>query len=302
MSDGGATLGSFRRYAARRLAASLSHLDTPALDARLLIAAALGLDADRLVLSDYRAVTPSEAARIDLYLARRIAGEPVSRIIGEREFWGLAFTLAPETLVPRPDTETVVEAVLAYFDRRGGRERPFRIVDIGTGTGAILIALLTELPSATGIGTDLSAGAARQALANAERHGVADRALFVQGRWAECCMSADVIVSNPPYIESAVIETLDAAVREHDPRLALDGGADGLDAYRAIVMDLDRLLAPEGAAFLEIGYDQAASVGALLEAAGFSSSLHRDLAGHDRVLEVERVVSGPVEMLVSEIE
>ncbi|MCX5494285.1 peptide chain release factor N(5)-glutamine methyltransferase [Kaistia dalseonensis] len=292
MSDGGATLGSIRRMAARRLAAALSSDDTPALDARLLIAAAVGLDADRLVLADYRAVTPAEAAVIERYLERRIAGEPVARIIGAKEFWGLPFVLAPETLVPRPDTETLVEAVLAYFDRRGGRERPFTLVDIGTGTGAILISLLTELPSTVGIGVDLSEGAARQARDNAEALGVADRSLFIKGLWGLAAGQADVIVSNPPYIVSSIIETLDATVKDHDPRLALDGGPDGLDAYRAIIADLDRIMAPGGAAFLEIGYDQAATVAALLAEGGFEAMVHRDLAGHDRVLEISRVSDG----------
>jgi release factor glutamine methyltransferase len=283
-----ATLVAARQDAARRLAAGLGADATPALDARLLVAAAIGIAPDRLVLADDRSLTEGEAIAIERAIARRLAGEPVARIIGMKEFWGLDFRLADATLVPRPDTEILVETALAWIDRQGRREDPLRVIDIGTGSGAILVALLSMLPNAVGLGIDLSEEAARAARENAARLGCKARSQFAVGRWSECCGTADVIVSNPPYIVSDVIRTLDREVRDHDPILALDGGADGLDAYRAILGDLDRVMAPGGAAFLEIGYDQAEAVAALAGEARFEAAVHRDLAGHDRVLSLAR--------------
>ncbi|HWJ72175.1 MAG TPA: peptide chain release factor N(5)-glutamine methyltransferase [Kaistia sp.] len=285
MSGDAVTLGAVRRLAAKRLTEAET-VDTPALDARLLIAAVVGMAPNELVLADYRAVSMDEIARIDAMLERRAAGEPVARILGAREFWGLSFNLQPATLVPRPDSETVIEAALGFVDRTGGRERPLRLVDIGTGSGALLVALLSELPNAVGLGIDLSEAAARAARDNAGRLGFGGRSLFVCGDFAACARSADVVVSNPPYIESAGIATLPAEVRDFDPRLALDGGADGLDAYRAIIPPLTALLDPAGAAFLEIGFDQGDAVQRLAVEAGFAAALHRDLSGHDRVVEV----------------
>jgi len=290
MIDQVATLGAVRRAAAKRLTAELGADATPALDARLLVAGALGIAPDRLVLTEDRALSEAEIRAIDAAIERRIAGEPVARILGEKEFWGLTFQLAEATLVPRPDTETLVEATLAWIDRTHGRDKPLRIVDIGTGSGAILIALLSELPHATGLGVDLSEQAARAARANAERLGVADRSLFIRGSWGESSAPADVIVSNPPYIRSGVIQTLDREVRDHDPMMALDGGDDGLDAYRAIAADLDRLMRSDGAAFFEIGFDQGQALLALAAQAGFEAAVHADLAGHDRVVELHRSV------------
>ncbi len=291
MSEPAVTLGSIRRLAAKRLAEAGS-VETPALDARLLIASVVGMSPNELVLADYRAVSVEELARIDGLLARRAGGEPVARIIGSREFWGLSFHLAPETLVPRPDSETVIEAALAFVDRTGGRARPLSIVDIGTGSGALLIALLAELPEAIGLGIDLSEGAARAARENAARLGVGSRSLFVTGDFGAAAAPADVILSNPPYIESEVIAGLQAEVRDFDPRLALDGGADGLDAYRVIVPALEAQLRPGGSAFVEIGFDQAGAVTRLAVAAGLATSVHRDLAGHDRVVELTRSGEG----------
>lgn len=288
MSGAALTLGALRRLAAKRLADAFGAEGTPALDSRLLIAAVLGIEPNRLSLFDYRAVTAEERARIDGYLDRRIAGEPVARVIGMREFYGLPIGLSPATLVPRPETETLVEAVLAWFDRHGGRERVRRVVDLGTGSGAIPIALMSALPEISVLAVDLSEAAAATARDNAERLGFGDRCLFARGNWADCAGEADVIVSNPPYIRSDVVPTLAPEVRDFDPLLALDGGADGLDAYRAIIAGLDRILAPGGAVFLEIGFDQDQAVGDLLDAAGFDTAFHRDLAGWNRVVEVER--------------
>lgn len=289
MNDTAATLGAARRAAAKRLAAGLGADATPALDARLLVAAAIGMAPDRLVLVDDRVLSPVEAQAIDRALERRLAGEPVARILGEKEFWGLSFHLSDATLVPRPDTETLVEAALAWIDRTHGRDKPLRIVDIGTGSGAILLALLSALPQAAGLGIDLAEEAARTARDNAVRLGFADRSLFVRGSWADCCGPVDVIVSNPPYIQSHVIQTLDREVKDHDPMLALDGGDDGLDAYRAILQDLDRVMQPGGAAFFEIGYDQGEALRSLGRLAGFDTGIHSDLAGHDRVVELIRL-------------
>lgn len=302
MSGQGVTLGAVRRMAAKRLAAALGQDDTPALDARLLIAAVLGIEPNNLVLADYRAVSSQEMEQIDRYLTRRIAGEPVARIVGFKEFWGLDISLSADTLVPRPDTETVVSAVLDYFERRGGRERALRIVDIGTGSGAILVALLSQLPAVTALGIDFLEGAVRTARENAEKLGFADRALFIRGNWAQASGEADVIVSNPPYIVSAVIETLASEVRDFDPPLALDGGFDGLDAYRSIIGDLDRILAPDGAVFLEIGFDQALAVSELLSEAGFETRVHKDLAGHDRVIEASRVPNADALLPTGQVE
>lgn len=282
------TLVAARQAAARRLAAGLGADATPALDARLLVAAVIGVAADRLVLVDDRPLTNDEIEAIDRAVARRLAGEPVARIIGTKEFWGLEFHLADATLVPRPDTEILVETALAWIDRQGRRDEPLRIIDIGTGSGAILIALLSALPNAIGLGIDLSEEAARAARDNAARLGFSARSQFAVGRWAECCGPVDVIVSNPPYIASDVIRTLDREVRDHDPMLALDGGADGLDAYRAILGDLGRVMAPAGAAFLEIGFDQAEALRALADETRFDASVHRDLSGHDRVVALSR--------------
>ncbi|ODT13148.1 MAG: protein-(glutamine-N5) methyltransferase, release factor-specific [Kaistia sp. SCN 65-12] len=288
MSPRPATLVAASQAASRRLSAALGEDGTPALDARLLVAAVIGVAPERLVLEEDRPLSDDEAEAIEQAVTRRIAGEPVARIVGAKEFWGLDFHLAGATLVPRPDTEILVETALAWIDRQGRRDAPLRIVDIGTGSGAILIALLSALPNATGLGMDLSEEAARTARDNAARLGFAARSQFVVGRWAESCGGFDVIASNPPYIASDVIPTLDREVRDHDPILALDGGADGLDAYRAIVGDLDRILAPGGAAFLEIGFDQAEALRALAGEARFEAVVHRDLAGHDRVVVLSR--------------
>lgn len=289
MTGVAATLFAARQSAAKRLAAGLGADATPALDARLLIAAAIGVAPDQLLFLDDRLLSEPEIRAIEQAILRRLAGEPVARIVGEKEFWGLSFRLSEATLVPRPDTETLVEATLAWIDRRGRHDEALRIVDIGTGSGAILIALLSALPNAIGLGIDLSEQAARTARDNAERLGVADRSRFIVGAWSDSCGQFDVIASNPPYIVRDVIRTLDQEVRDHDPMLALDGGMDGLDAYRAILHDLERVMAPKGATFLEIGFDQAAALRAMARSVGLDASVHPDLAGHDRVVELHRI-------------
>lgn len=224
------------------------------------------------------------AARLQDALARRLAGEPLWRILGAREFWGLDFALSPGTLEPRPDSETLIEAALAHLVARRGEA--LRILDLGTGTGCLLIAALHEFPLASGIGIDLSQDAVATASANALRNRVAERAEFQLGEWTRGLSGRfDLILSNPPYIASAEIAGLDANVREHDPLLALDGGPDGLSAYRALAAALPGRLEPDGLAVLEIGAGQADDVTALIAGAGLRHlASHRDLGGHIRAL------------------
>jgi len=224
------------------------------------------------------------AARLNDALARRLAGEPLWRVLGAREFWGLDFALSSGTLEPRPDSETLIEAALSHLAAR--RHEPLRMLDLGTGTGCLLIATLREFPQATGIGIDLSADAVATASGNAARNDVAGRATFRQGDWTDGMEERfDLILSNPPYIASDEIAELDRNVREHDPHLALDGGLDGLTAYRALAAALPSHLNPGGLAILEIGVGQERAVVALMEQAGLRH-LHsrRDLGDHIRAL------------------
>jgi release factor glutamine methyltransferase len=274
-----------------RRAFAAAGLDSPGLDARVLLLAALGIEAVDLVTRPAAPLGEAGAERLARYAARRLAREPVARILGTREFWGLPFALSPDTLVPRPETETVVAAALALTDGRAG----LRILDLGTGSGCLLVALLHERPDAAGIGVDRSPGALATARRNALANGVGARARLVAADWAAPLRGGfDLVVSNPPYIASAVIAGLDPDVREHDPRLALDGGPDGLDAYRVIVGEAGRLLDPGGCLVLEIGYDQAEAVRALGIAAGLVFlALNHDLSCHPRCLAFRRPEPGP---------
>lgn len=229
-------------------------------------------------------IDQAAATRLNDALARRLAGEPLWRILGAREFWGLSFSLSPATLEPRPDSETLIEAALSHLAAR--RHDELRMLDLGTGTGCLLIATLREFPQAGGLGIDLSPDAVATASGNAARNGVAGRAAFRQGDWtAGIEESFDLILSNPPYIGSGEIAGLDRAVREHDPLLALDGGADGLAAYRALAVALPRHLKPGGLAILEIGAGQEEAVVALMRQAGLDHlDSRRDLGGHIRAL------------------
>lgn len=224
------------------------------------------------------------AARLRDALARRREGVPLWRLLGAREFWGLSFALSPGTLEPRPDSETLIEAALAHLATRRGE--PLAVLDLGTGTGCLLVAALSEFPQAKGTGVDLSQDALATARLNAERNGVAARASFLHSDWDAAVVGRfDLVLSNPPYIPSPEIAGLDAAVREHDPLLALDGGADGLDAYRLLARRLPALLAPGGLAVIEIGAGQAGDVMALMAAEGLAHlESRRDLGGHERAL------------------
>jgi release factor glutamine methyltransferase len=262
-------------------------VDSAELDARILTGAVLGLDLTGMIAAAGRRLSDDEAARLETYASRRSAGEPVARIVGMKEFWGLKLRLSPETLVPRPDTETVVEAALEVLRVRSRSDGPLRLADLGTGSGAILLALLSELPRAFGVGTDTSEAALHTARENARQPALLSRTAFVACDYGAALAGPfDLIVSNPPYIRSDAIAVLDAAVRDHDPRLALDGGADGLDAYRAIIPDATRLLAPGGALVVEVGHGQSAEVIRLMTRAGLlpAGPPKADLAGIDRAV------------------
>jgi release factor glutamine methyltransferase len=267
--------------AARRLAAA--GIDEPRADARLLLEAAAGLGRAAQLARRDEPLAPDAAARLEALLARRLAREPVFRILGEREFRGLPFRLSPDTLEPRPDTETVVEAAL---DSAADDGRPRRVLDLGTGTGCILLSVLHARPAWSGVGVDVSAGAAATARANADRLGLAARAAFAVADWGDGVAGPfDLVVSNPPYIPAGDVAGLEPEVREHDPRRALAGGPDGLDAYREIAARLPRLLAPGGAVVLEIGIGQAGAVGAILDGAGLAvEDVRPDLGGVPRAM------------------
>jgi release factor glutamine methyltransferase len=223
--------------------------------------------------------------RVEAFAARRAAGEPLSRIAGRREFWGLDLSISPDVLDPRPETETIVEAALAEMGGRRGE--PLRVLDLGVGSGALLCALLSEFPEAIGVGVDLSERAAAMAQSNLEALGLARRATIRVGDWADGLDGGfDLIVSNPPYVRAGEIADLDREVRDHDPTLALDGGPDGLRAYRALAPQLARLLEPKaGRFFLEIGEGQADAVCAILANVGLTSdAVIADLSGRPRVV------------------
>jgi release factor glutamine methyltransferase len=244
------------------------------------------LDHSDLVRESERPLGPRALAGIDALAARRLAGEPVARIVGVKEFWGLPFAIAPAVLVPRPETETVVETALGRLDAAGARERSLRIVDLGTGSGAILVALLHELREASGIGTDCSVAAIETARENARLLGVAPRAAFVACDFGAALGGGfDLVVANPPYVASAEIATLAREVRDFDPTAALDGGADGLAAYRTILADAGRLLAPGAFLVMEVGAHQSDAVSTLADAAGLTATAATpDLAGIPRVV------------------
>jgi release factor glutamine methyltransferase len=255
-------------------------------DARALIGHALHLDRARLIAQSDRILEAREATVISALATRRLRREPVSRIVGHKEFWSLPISVTPDVLVPRPETETVVEAALDFVVRSGLRVEELRVLDIGTGSGVLLLALLNELKNAIGTGTDVSSAALDVASANAARCRLDSRCNFVVCNIATGVEGPfDLIVSNPPYIAHDEIKTLAPEVRDYDPQVALDGGQDGLDAYRSIAADAKRILAPGGRLFVELGAGQDEQVRALFTKAGLSPGIPRkDLAGIPRVL------------------
>ncbi|SDF91269.1 release factor glutamine methyltransferase [Limimonas halophila] len=271
-----ATVGELLRDARARLGDA--GVETPARDARLLLAAALDVDVSALIGADREPVAAGARERFAAMLSQREGRMPVSRILGRSEFWSLPLRVGPATLDPRPETETLVQAAL---DRLPDRADGHRVLDLGTGTGCLLLALLSELPNAWGVGTDASAEAAATAAGNARDLGLAGGAAFAVMDWADALAGRfDVIVSNPPYVRADELAGLAPEVAGHDPRAALVGGGDGLTAYRRVLPAIARLLAPGGVAAVEVGRGQADSVRGLAERAGLRAGAPvADLAG-----------------------
>lgn len=277
-----------RDHAVRMLGWRLKQagLPAPELDARLLVQAVTGATDIEMIREPGTPMSAAEEERLASFERRRLAREPVSRILGTREFWGLVFAVTGATLDPRPDSETLIETSLALLE---GRAAP-RLLDLGTGTGCLLLALLHERQDASGIGVDISEAALEVARKNAARLGLGARADFRPGNWTEGLEETfDLVISNPPYIESAAIAGLAEEVRGHDPLLALDGGGDGLDAYRALAAALPDVLTQEGFGVIELGAGQSAAVAALFEAAGCAVlRVVPDLGGVPRALVAQR--------------
>ena len=275
----------FRRHAALFRAA---RIENPDMDARLLLGEAMQLPRLASSLHGNEIVSAQAMAVLASFAQRRMAGEPVDRIIGYREFWGLTFHLGTDTLAPRPDSESLVDAALERLKDR--RNEALSIIDLGTGSGCLLVSLLHEFPLATGIGIDLSQNALHMARCNAAAAGVGHRAMWVAANWGDSLiMQADLVISNPPYIPTEDIIALQREVKEHDPMRALDGGGDGLDAYRSLGKAMSLLMKPDGLAILELGTGQLEDVTFLMKQSGLVvSGSRKDLGGHDRALVLTR--------------
>lgn len=258
-------------------------IDQPAIDARLMLEAAAGVSRLEIVTDPYRNVTAEQQALYDSYLDRRSRREPVSHILGRKGFWKIMLNVSSAVLTPRPDTEVIVDEALKAFPEH----MAFNLLDLGVGSGAILLAILAERPAARGLGVDISEDALAVARENAANLDLDGRTALLRGDWTSGLGDAgfDLVVANPPYIPSHVIETLEPEVRDHDPRLALDGGPDGLDPYRILAPEILRVLKPGGMFAVEIGYDQSAAVEALFRQAGASGvRTIQDLGLRDRVV------------------
>lgn len=263
-------------------------VDSPVLDARMLVEAGAGVSRLDIVTDPRR---PMDAAQVEAVLnlaARRETREPISHILGKKHFWTLELAVTRDVLTPRPETELLVEAALAAMPA----DKPTRVLDVGVGSGAILLALLKERPSATGVGLDVSSAAVDIACLNAEAHNLRERVEFVVSDWRTYAAEKfDVVVSNPPYIASGEIATLAPEVARYEPRIALDGGEDGLDAYRSLFAMLPRWLEAGGVFALEVGKGQANAVKAMAEDAGFAApEIRHDLAGIGRVIIGQRTM------------
>jgi len=281
--DPAGTVGAFLCRAGQHLRAAA--IENPRLEARLLLAEAMGVEQGALLGAPRRPVPPEPARRFAEMLRRRLAHEPMAFILGRQGFWTLELEVSPETLIPRADSETVVEAALSAFPAPAER-----VLDLGTGTGCLLLAVLSEWPGAFGVGVDLSPGAAALASRNAAANGLAGRAAFLAGNWAGALAGRfDLVLSNPPYIPRGDVPALMPEVAGHEPHRALDGGEDGLDAYRHIVAALPALLAPQGRAVLELGQGQREAVSRLATAAGLAiQGCQTDLSGIERALVLAR--------------
>jgi release factor glutamine methyltransferase len=265
---------------------SSAGIEDARVDARALICHALRVDRAQIIAHDDRILEAREVAAISALAARRLKREPVSRIRGRKEFWSLDLSVTPAVLTPRPETETVVESALDWLTAKGRRAQKPRVLDIGAGSGTLLLALISELPNAVGIGTDISEAALEVARENAERNGLAARCTFIACDIARGLRGPfDLIVSNPPYVAHDDITALSPEVRDYAPHLALDGGNDGLDCYRAIAAQAPPLLAPGGLLVVELGAGQERAVRALFADAGLTvNAVHKDLAGFPRAL------------------
>jgi release factor glutamine methyltransferase len=275
------TLVKAWKAAGERLRAA--QIDQPAIDARLMLEAAANVSRTDILTDPYRELTPEQAQTFDDYLSRRERREPVSHILGRKGFWKIMLSVTRDVLTPRPDTETVVEVALAAFPEAAR----INVLDLGVGSGAILLAILAERPGAKGLGVDISVEALAVARENAANLDLNTRCALLRGDWTAglADQNFDLVVANPPYIPSADIEMLEPEVRDHEPRLALDGGADGLDAYRLLAPEILRVLKPGGVFAVEIGYDQSKAVEALFgDAGGFNVTTVKDLADRDRVV------------------
>lgn len=273
------------------VALTAAGIDNVRFEARLLLSHATGLTIEQLIARGPDVAPAAAAATLRELTARRVRREPMAYILGEREFWGLPFEVSPAVLIPRPDSETVIETVLDLLPDRDAR---LRILDLGLGSGCLLLTLLREYPQATGVGIDASEAALAVARANAEALGVAPRARLSTGDWREAGWMErlegpfDLLVSNPPYIESAAVDGLMPEVARHEPRLALDGGADGLAAYRIIAAASPVLVRPGGWAVVEVGEGQAPAIASLFAAAGLAPGpVRADLGGIERVVPAQ---------------
>lgn len=281
----GTTVRDLLGTAAQHLSAA--GIDQPRLDARLLLAHALGTPEERFHGREDDRLGDDARRIFEQLIARRLGREPVSRILGTRGFWSLELGINASSLDPRPDSETLIEAVLEHVEPR---DTPIRVLDLGTGTGCLLLAVLTEYPQATGLGIDVSPDCVTLARRNAMANRLCDRASFQVGDWGgDVYTIVDVIMCNPPYIPTSIIPNLAPEVAIHEPFRALDGGEDGLDCYRRLCVEFLRLLADNGHIFLEIGHDQRRAVTHIMEEAGLRTvSAKADLAGHDRCLIIKR--------------
>jgi release factor glutamine methyltransferase len=258
-------------------------IDQPAIDARLLLEVAADVTRTDIITDPYRVLTDAQMATLDDFLNRRAAREPVSHIIGRKGFWKILLQVNKNVLTPRPETEVIVDEVLKAFPE----QMSFNMLDLGVGSGTILLAVLAERPAAKGLGIDVSEEALAVARENAANLDLANRVALLRGDWTSGLGddSFDLVVSNPPYIATHVIDTLEPEVRDHEPRLALDGGPDGLDAYRILAGEILRVLKPGAMFAVEIGYDQSATVEALFRQAGANNvRTVKDLSTHDRVV------------------
>ncbi|PXA85558.1 peptide chain release factor N(5)-glutamine methyltransferase [Caulobacter sp. D4A] len=258
-------------------------IDQPAIDARLMLEVAAGVSRTDIITDPYRELTAEQVATLDDYLERRARREPVSHIIGRKGFWKILLSVTKDVLTPRPETEVIVDEVLKAFPET----MAFNLLDLGVGSGSMLMAILAERPAAKGLGIDISEEALAVARENAANLDLDGRVALMRGDWTTGLGDAsfDVVVSNPPYIPTAHIDTLEPEVRDHEPRLALDGGTDGLTAYRALAPEILRVLKPGGLFCVEIGFDQSADVEILFKAAGAQNvRTVKDLSTHDRVV------------------